>query len=150
MPKKRMSEKTQKQVELLKVKNILVVCLEAAEAEELRKNWEGAFTKNITRFEKNQIHFNGMFWHIFSYNKVSSLTGKEARAAFNQQKKKKCFLFYQEEKSAFFLDNASALEDTDIVNKLNGFIDVYIVSADFKWTYVITHETEFGPYFYKN
>lgn len=149
MPKKKKIEKTQKQLELLEAKDILVDRLEVAEVEELRKTWERAFTKNITRLEKNQMHFDEMFWHIFSYEKVNCLIGKEARDAFNQQKKQKCFLFYQEKKSGFILDNASALKDVDIMNKLIGFVDVYIVSADFKWTYVVTHETDFGPYFHK-
>lgn len=148
MPKKRKTGKFQKQLELLQAKNILVESLEAEEVEELRKNWERAFTKDITRLEKNQMLFNEMFWHIFSYKKVNCLIGEDARHAFNQQKKQKCFLFYQEENSGFILDHASALKDVDIMNKLIGFVDVYVVSADFKWTYVVTHETDFGPYFH--
>lgn len=149
MPKKRKIERTQDQIELLEAKDILVDRLEAGEVEEIRENWERTFAENLTRLEKNQVHFSEMFWHIFSYEKVDSLIGKEAKDAFNQQRKQKCFLFYQEEKSAFVLDNAAALKDRDIMNKLKGFVDLYVVSADFKWTYVVTHEIDLGPYFHR-
>lgn len=149
MSPKRKTEETLKQIDLLKVKDIIVVEVEAAEARELRNKWESAFANDLTRSEKNQIHFNEMFWHIFSNEKVSALTDQAARAAFNQQKKQKCFLFYQAKKNAFLLDNAFTLNDRDIINKLRGFVDVYIVSVDFNWTYVVTHETDFGPYFCK-
>ncbi len=54
MSPKRKTEETLKQIDLLKVKDIIVVDVEAAVARELRKKWESAFANDLTRSEKNQ------------------------------------------------------------------------------------------------
>lgn len=90
-----------------------------------------------------------MLWHIFSYDKVDSLKGKEAIEAFKRQQKRTCYLFYQEDENAFVLGNSSFLTADDIINENKGTVDVYIVGSNFKWTYVLTHENNCGPYFSK-
>lgn len=147
MSKNFLKELTRKQTEILKSKGIQAVQVAPLEAKELKKKWEGAFAQHLTRVEKDEIYFDEMLWHVFSSEKVGSLEGKEAMEAFNRQKKQRCYLFYQEENNAFILENTSVLAADDIINKNIGTVDVYIVSSNFKWTYVLTHEDDYGPYF---
>lgn len=149
-----MSKKNQKsnkleQKDLLPGKEIQVELLTESDAIEIRKTWEKVFAKNLSRSEKDQIHFHEMFWHIFSYEKVDAVTGDKALAAFNKQKKEQCYLFYQEKTDVLKINRVADSKTPDILNRGAGMADVYIFSSDFSWTYVKTHETDFGPYFCK-
>mgnify|MGYP001040520327 FL=1 len=119
----------------------------------LRKQWEDNFAGHLTQKEKAAIFLHdydgccGYLWHIFSYEKRECLKGKEAEQAFNQLKKKECFLFYQQSEYALILEDASRLTSEDLKNERNLFSDIFIADKNFNWTYVNTHETYCGPYF---
>lgn len=117
--------------------------------EELRAQWEVAFTKDLSRARKNKIHFNKIFWHAFSYEEIACLENQKAKTAFNNQKKKECYIFYQTEKNALVIENAKDISSEDVINKIKGYVDVYVVDKSFTWTYIVTHEDSCGPYFYK-
>lgn len=137
-----------RQVDLLNEKGIQVIELKN-KGEELRKQWEIAFTKNLSKAQKNKIHFNQFLWHTFSYEEIECLENQKAITAFNNQKKKQCYIFYQEEKNALMVENAKDINSEDIINKIKGYVDVYVVDESFTWTYIVTHEDSLGPYFYK-
>jgi Domain of unknown function (DUF4275) len=41
------------------------------------------------------------------------------------------------------IENANKIKAEDFIDEE----DVYVVDREFKWTYVKTHEEEYGPYF---
>jgi hypothetical protein len=133
------------QVDLLKDKGIRVTELHN-KGYELIKHWGEAFAKDLTKNEKRQIDYGRFLWHALG----SCKRGQSARNAFNYIMKDECYIFYQEFKNAYLLENASSLTSEDILNEYDGSIcDVYVVDKDFTWTYIVTHEEDFGPYFYK-
>ncbi|PEY99555.1 hypothetical protein CN326_23300 [Bacillus sp. AFS018417] len=137
------------QINLLKSKGILVIELKN-KSEELQKKWEEAFAKHLSKSQKSKIYFYQHLWHVFSYNKIPCLEQQKARDAFNKVKKNGCYIFYQDKENALLLENAKSLKAENILKEINGYIeDVYVVDADFTWTYVFTHEEYCGPYFYQ-
>ncbi len=86
---------------------------------------------------------------LFSYKKKDCLEGKEGEQAFNDVAKQNCFMFYQHSEDALLLENAPNLNTEDFASEIG--TDLYIVDKQFRWTYVLTHETEYcGPYFCLN
>ncbi|WP_299091121.1 DUF4275 family protein [uncultured Metabacillus sp.] len=137
------------QINLLKSKGILVTELKSI-TEELRKQWEEAFAKHLSKSQKSKIYFYQHLWHVFSYNKLSCLERQKARDAFNKVKKDGCYIFYQDNENALLLENARSLKAEDIIKDIDGYIeDIYVVDKDFSWTYIQTHESFCGPYFYQ-
>lgn len=128
------------------IKHGIVVTAYKDKGEELRHRWEREFTKGISRSVKSSIYFNEYLWHVFSYQKLPGFTNNEAVNAFENEQKHDCYVFYQRSDAAYFLDNAEGLTAGDFINEQ----DVYIVDTGFKWTYVKTHESDCGPYFYKS
>jgi hypothetical protein len=110
----------------------------------LRKRWENNFANHLSDKEKNSILLDDFLWHIFSYERRECLQEERADMAFNRERKKSCYVFYQHSDEAFILENAAGLTADDFVNEE----DVYVVDKGFHWTYVRTHETGWcGPYF---
>lgn len=113
-----------------------------------RKQWENNFANQLSDKDKKLIYlFNtggccGYLWHLFSYEKKDCLKGEKAEAAFNNQTKNNCYVFYQHSDYALFLENASMFNTNDLINEQ----DIYIVDKGFNWTYIQTHETGWcGP-----
>lgn len=137
------------QINLLKSKGILVSKL-IGKRDELRKQWEEAFAKHLSKSQKRKIYLHQHLWHIFSYNKLSCLDEQKARDAFNKVKKNGCYIFYYDNQNVLLLGNARSLRAEDLIKDVDDFLeDVYVVDTDFTWTYVLTHEEYCGPYFYQ-
>jgi len=118
----------------------------------LRKQWENHFASHLDLNEKSAIHmydsgwFCGYLWHLFSYKRKDCLEGEKAIEAFNQEFKKDCYLFYQHSDYALLVENADAMNFNHLVEEIGE--DIYIVDKEFRWTFVMTHETDYcGPYF---
>lgn len=121
----------------------------------LKKYWENTFVSELSDKEKKEIHLKddkyscGFLWHAFSWEKTKHLKGKKADKAFDDMQKKELYVFYQMTDTVYVLKNAEGLKAKDILND-SEFLDdrdIFIVDKEFKWTYVITHEEECGPYF---
>lgn len=110
----------------------------------VKANWTKLFASYISADEKKAIGFESYKWHIFSFEKVNALSNSKARYAFNKCQKKKVFVFYQHKGEAFYIENAKLLKSTDF----DSDDDIYIFDMINKWTYVHTHESQCGPYFY--
>ena len=115
-----------------------------------RKKWKEVFAKDLSQKEQDEIYLEYFLWHLFSYEKKEHLSIDNARNAFDNLKKGEIYIFYQH------LDNLLIFEDgntikSKIFKNLSSYInaDIYIVDKDFSWTYLLTHEEEygFGPYF---
>lgn len=118
----------------------------------LRKEWENNFANHLNEKEKKEIYliddggFGGYLWHLFSYEKKDYLKGEKAEEAFNNEKKNRCYVFFQHSDYAILLENASTFHTDDLIDEIG--TDMYIVDKQFRWTFVLTHETGWlGPYF---
>ncbi|MGO4371237.1 DUF4275 family protein [Paenibacillus sp. 2TAB19] len=118
--------------------------LERDKAQELRDRWEWLFARGIDQTFKKEIYLEQYLWHLFSYKKLSGLAEAEAEDAFHTQDKGECYLFYQNRDHVLYIADASRLT-ADLLRMEQ---DVYVVDRDFRWTYVNTHESDLGPYFY--
>ncbi|WP_445491515.1 DUF4275 family protein [Niallia sp. 03133] len=139
-------------LEKLKNKNMKIVELPKWGAY-LRKEWENNFAHHLNEKEKKSIYLiesgrvSGFLWHLFSYNKKDYFEGEKAEEAFHNERKNKCYIFYQHSDYALLLENASLFHKNDLMDET----DIYVVDKEFRWTFVITHETGLcGPYFSRN
>lgn len=115
-----------------------------AEIEELKNKWEMVFAGGLTDEERKEIHLDDFLWHACSYKKIDLLENDEAREAFNKAIKKEVIGFYQNENDVLNFRDGSILKDSDFDLEE----DIYVMDADYKWTYIVTHEKEqCGPYF---
>jgi hypothetical protein len=80
------------QIDLLKDKGILVTELKN-KRNELRNQWEEAFTKQLSKSQKRKIYFHQHLWHVLSFNKIPCLEGQKAKDAFDKNKKDTCYIF---------------------------------------------------------
>jgi len=138
-------------VDKLKNKNIRVIEIPKW-GTYLRKEWENNFASHLSDKEKQAIYlldnggFGSYLWHLFSYKKKDCIEGEKAEEAFNNVRKNKCYVFFQHSEYALLLENAAMFNTDDLTDETN--IDMYIVDKQFRWTFVITHETGWcGPYF---
>ena len=115
---------------------------------EFYAKWLEAFGEGIPKSDiKKYVKSTGDYiWHIFSWDlaeKKRYLTGAEAEKAYDQIDKRGAMYidWFQDDHTkdmTWDLDQADALEK---------FVEVYVVGKDFQWTYIKTHEGDFGPYF---
>jgi hypothetical protein len=138
-------------VDKLKRKNIKVLDIPKW-GTYLRKEWENNFANHLNEKEKQEIYllddrdFGGYLWHLFSYKKKERLEGEKAEDAFNNERKNKCYVFFQHSDFALLLENASTFHTDDLIDEIG--TDMYIVDKQFRWTFVLTHETGWiGPFF---
>lgn len=115
------------------------------EAEEIIQKWDKIFAKYISEDEKNTIYYNQYKWHIFSFEKQNCLREEIAREAFDAISKDELFVMYQNSDCILQFSNAINI----IASDFNSEQDIYIFDKNFTWTYVLTHESTCGPYFYK-
>ncbi|WP_378151175.1 DUF4275 family protein [Chungangia koreensis] len=118
---------------------------EELDGQHFREKWEERFAAGIDDKTKKDIYFNRFLWHIFSFGALKCLEKDEAEAAFDQMEKKNCYLFSQHHIVSFELLNAESLKVEDLGEET----DIYVVDEDFTWTFVKTHESVCGPYFYQ-
>ncbi|SES13687.1 DUF4275 family protein [Psychrobacillus sp. OK032] len=115
----------------------------------LREQWREYFAKHLSTEEQNSIGMDGFLWHLCSWKKVECFEKEVAEAAFKKQLKQKCTIFYQFIDEAYLLENAKTLTIEELpYDQLHMYFgDIYIMDWKGKWTFIMTHETEFGPYF---
>ena len=108
-----------------------------------QKTWRKVFASNL---QEKRID-----WHAFSYNLTPHLEGFDAINKFNAQPVKNYFIISSNDKlTGLACEGNKVLSYSDLLiirNKNPSFYDVYISHKNLKWTFVITHEEDFGPYF---
>ncbi|MFJ2045452.1 DUF4275 family protein [Paenibacillus taichungensis] len=115
------------------------------ESEEIIQKWDNTFAKNISEEVKEAIYYSQYKWHMFSYEKQDCLTDNAARDAFNAENKNELYVMYQHTPFIQIFQNANNV----IAEDFDSEQDIYIFDQEFTWTYVHTHESRCGPYFYK-
>jgi len=127
--------------------------------EDIVKKWIQAFATDVPKkIMKNHVTKSGNFlWHIFGWGEVSCFQGDKAREILDSlSSEEKCILFH----NGFSINGKNKIENISLCAKLSSLQmaelqrkqdfskqDVYLVEQDFQWTYVITHESDCGPYF---
>ncbi|WP_255551258.1 DUF4275 family protein [Sporosarcina sp. E16_8] len=114
-------------------------------AEEIEDLWDNTFAKNINEEMRESIHYTQHKWHIFSYEKQECLKEVAARKAFDVVSKNELYVMYQDSPYVIQCNKANKVIAADFDSR----IDIYIFDKNFTWTYVHTHESMCGPYFYK-
>lgn len=122
--------------------------------EEYRKQWLLHFAKGISekKIKKYVLSTGNLIWHVFSWELLPQgtyLEGDEARKEYDN-------ISSYEKDNAIFIDPFSEEDSFSLewqkasANKLEDYAEIYVVSKDFSWTYIKTHEEDScGPYFYR-
>ncbi len=117
---------------------------------ELYETWLSAFAANISKADREKyIESTGNYiWHAFSWellDKSIYLTGEAAKTAYhNTDKSNALYIRWFEDEQT--IEITHDLHTADALDRMN---EVYVVSKDFSWTYIKTHEVDCGPYFMK-
>ena len=114
--------------------------------------WLRHFAKGASKDSLNELVNGKYIWHIFSYDLIDKntyLVGDEARNAYDSADKQSCIfcdMFGTNGVTDKMLDEYASSESID-----SHISELYVVSKDFSWTYIKTHENGLcGPYFLKN
>ena len=113
--------------------------------------WLRHFAKDVNKKNREKCFVNDFIWHIFSYELLEEgtyLAGDAARAAYDDAEKNDCIfcdMYGQNGVSDKMLAEYSSSKEID-----SKIIELYVVSKDYSWTYIKTHENDLcGPYFTK-
>ncbi|WP_337099993.1 DUF4275 family protein [Paenibacillus sp. YIM B09110] len=124
--------------------NGIITMMEKGKGQELRDKWARLFARGMDISARMEIHMEQYLWHLFSYEKLPCLMNEDAEKAFHELEKRECYIFYQGREQVLFVPDGTKLT-ADILRREQ---DVYVVDSSFEWTYVNTHESDLGPYFY--
>jgi hypothetical protein len=120
------------------------------QGELFRKRWENEFASALSASQKKKIYMDGFLWHAFSYEKLPCLQGEQAIQASEHQVKNDCYLLFEHDERVLQLSKCKHLTSADLNENTNMYLeDLYVVDKNFTWTYVITHESSCGTYFYR-
>ena len=109
--------------------------------------WLDAFAADASEADLGKHVFaeGNYLWHIFSFQLVPCLKGAEAVKAMEEMDKSNAYLFYDPSLDRTTVKRAEKVDAAYFEDKN----DLYLVDKDFTWTFVHTHESDCGPYFYK-
>lgn len=117
----------------------------------LKRRWGQLFTTGVNPKEKRRVRYQDFRWHLFSYQLLPALQGKEAGDAFLQAEKSTVYVFYQHCDDGWCLENAQLIQPEDFVSDVPcPWTDVYLFDPVNRWTYIHTHEPDCGPYFFRS
>ena len=117
---------------------------------DFEKEWLLHFANNISKslLKKRVVGGGNFLWHIFSWNIVDAdkyFTGDNARKIFDELDKSGAKYYYLWETNP----SLKLLEKEMDSKYIDKFDEIYVVSSDWSWTYMKTHEDDCGPYFYR-
>lgn len=116
--------------------------------EEFERQWRTCFC-NYAKADKADIHLEQFKWHTFSFKKFPSLEGKDAEAAYVQQKARSYVVLPErsvhENEAAFIATNLPSIDLPCLPT------DFYVFPKNMAWTMAFTHEQDWiGPFFAKH
>lgn len=106
-----------------------------------REKWLEAFSDGQSR--------SNFLWEEIPGRIQDHCEGKDANLKFDRIKKPYCILFFQESNDVLQLEFADLLKARDLWNEEGERSDVYVVDKGFNWTYLVPHEQDWGPYYYR-
>ena len=118
--------------------------------EEFYSEWIKHFAVGISgdNLEKYVVSTGNLLWHIFSWELIDDhkfLSGDAAREAYDRMDRDGAiYIHWFEDETTHLLSRH--MQNSRILDKMT---EVYVVSPDFSWSYMKTHEEMCGPYFMK-
>ncbi|WP_155591058.1 DUF4275 family protein [Lysinibacillus cavernae] len=116
---------------------------------EYRELWENTFAHHLSERDKDKLYLDHFLWHLCSWGATDCVTREEAIQQFHQQPKSKCVIFYQFIDEAYIVEDATTLMINDLphipFDMQKG--DLYVMSIERTWSFMLTHEESCGPYF---
>jgi len=109
--------------------------------EKFINQWLRHFAPNLSKKQFEQYVKDQFIWHVFSWKLLDFeglLEGDEARKAFNQANKTQCICC-----DLFGVHGVTdtLLPEFDTAEKIDAkFVEFYVVTKDYSWTYIKTHE----------
>lgn len=114
--------------------------------------WLRHFAPGLSKAQFEKYVKDQYLWHIFSFRLIALdglLEGKAAKEAFNQTDKSNCICYNISVNGGVTDFLPSEWDSAEKID--NQQSDFYVVSKDYSWTYIKTHETDLcGPYFLKS
>ena len=115
------------------------------------ENWKAKSLMSIKKNINPSVIKKGLYWHAFSFNLIPHYKNEEAELKFQKLHVKQYYIVSSNLKITGLLCNSSKLPylyDLKTIHKKNPFLfDLYISHYKYNWSFVITHEDDFGPYF---
>ncbi|MDQ0231645.1 DUF4275 family protein [Metabacillus malikii] len=115
----------------------------------LREQWIQSFAGHLTKPEQKAINLDEFLWHLCSWRKVDCVEGENALEAFQKQAKTKCTIFFQHKDEAYLIEKARTITVNHLPYDPSHISDgdLYVMDWDRRWTFMMTHESQCGPYF---
>ena len=117
---------------------------------QLQQRWREHFTAGVKDATGKWI-LGDADWHAFSSGYAPSVQGFGAEVAYGECKGESFILISSNEQVPAFRCIAQSLPAfTDLyafAQENPQVFDLYLFSPDFRWTLVLTHEPDYGPYF---
>ena len=118
---------------------------------EFYDKWLSVFASGISKEDREKyiVSYGNYIWHAFSWellDKSEYLVGDAAREAYDSMDKGDavCLRWFDDDRTQ------ELSEDLHTAKALDNQHEIYVVSKDFSWTYIKTHEYDAcGPYFMK-
>ena len=121
--------------------------------QKFKNQWLRHFAPAVDKkdIEKYVADCGGYVWHVFSFeliDKTLFLVGDVAREAYDLADKTNCIFCDMFGPSG--VTNKVVAEYSSAMSIDSSVTELYVVSEDFSWTYIKTHENGLcGPYFMK-
>ena len=113
--------------------------------------WLRHFAPNLTKKQYKEHVKDQFIWHVFSWRLIECdelLVGDDARRAFDLSNKNDCICCDLYNGSGVTNKCPTKYNKADNIDE--SLTEFYVVSKDWSWTYVKTHEGNLcGPYFLK-
>lgn len=118
-----------------------------------KRQWLRCFAKDvpqtqIARYVDGYGH-GDCLWHVFSWDllpKSAYLTGSAARKAYDGVKKTDVLIWEPYEETGV---TAHCPDACRTAVGLDGRLEIVIMEINGAWTYIKTHEPDYGPYFFR-
>ena len=116
----------------------------------LQEAWREIYSKQV-KVETGKWVYRRRDWHSFSYGFTKALAGSRAETAYNAEAAEEFILLVSNVDSFGYSCNGRILipvADLKLLRQQSSQpIDFYVFPPDLRWTLVVTHEADCGPYF---
>ena len=110
---------------------------------DIKKKFIDTFFSQLTEKDKKDCYFDYYMWHAFSYEKIECIEGIKAVEELNKREKNEVYLIFEDNDQVIKKKMVTYEELIDMRAKGKIDWDCYVIDKDFKWCFVITHETDY-------
>lgn len=108
----------------------------------IKEKYISTFFSNLTKEQKDEIYFEEYMWHAFSYNKVKAKEGFEAIEELRKHSINNVYVIFEKSRKILEEENITYEQIyNNVLKNKDWYTDCYIIDKNFKWTFVLTHET---------